>query len=471
MSCPNATVSPIQDELAAHLKRRDSVAALAILEKDPSLAKACDREGKTPLHVACEEQVMPVIDWLLERYANPRKEDLKGRAPLESAAVDWKAFESRVSTGRSPESRKSYCRSFPEIARKLLRHGARMSPRIAAALGDLEYLREWYPKSKCAGFWGDPAVLRITVAYSQMKALKLLLDLGYDPNERVRLPAVEEEVYSSGDPLLSACGYGEYEIAKTLLEYGADPNANVYATGTATNWAAGSGDDRMFQLLKSYGGRCSAGTIGQQRDIEGAKQLLEQNSDETTLRQLLHAAAGGGSPEIVSLCLSKLPWDKTDRRLNQVIFKPLDQTNHAPYSQRPQAFDRSTYPECLRLLLSHGANVNAVDTRGCSLMHHIAARGECWGVKVMTEPERLEFARIALEFTPDMSGRDNLLKSTPLGWACRWGRLELVELLLSHGVSTEEPDAEPWATPLAWATKMNHPKMAALLQAHLPNRS
>jgi hypothetical protein len=28
---------------------------------------------------------------------------------------------------------------------------------------------------------------------------------------------------------------------------------------------------------------------------------------------------------------------------------------------------------------------------------------------------------------------DESLKSTPLGWACRWGRVALVELLLARG--------------------------------------
>jgi ankyrin repeat protein len=60
--------------------------------------------------------------------------------------------------------------------------------------------------------------------------------------------------------------------------------------------------------------------------------------------------------------------------------------------------------------------------------------------------------------------RDNLLKSTPLGWACRWGRVELVALLLARGADRVEADAEPWATPRAWAKKSGRDDVLALLE-------
>ena len=62
--------------------------------------------------------------------------------------------------------------------------------------------------------------------------------------------------------------------------------------------------------------------------------------------------------------------------------------------------------------------------------------------------------------------RDDLLRSTPLGWACRWGRVELVTLLLERGADPVEADAEPWATPLAWAEKMGHDPVLAVLREH-----
>ena len=83
----------------------------------------------------------------------------------------------------------------------------------------------------------------------------------------------------------------------------------------------------------------------------------------------------------------------------------------------------------------------------------------------MKPEERLAFARAALDAGARLDLRDHLLKSTPLGWACRWGREDLVRLLLERGADPAETDAEPWATPLAWAEKKGHTTISALLRA------
>ena len=63
-----------------------------------------------------------------------------------------------------------------------------------------------------------------------------------------------------------------------------------------------------------------------------------------------------------------------------------------------------------------------------------------------------------------LDSRDEWSKSTPLGVACREGRIELVKLFLEHGADPVEADAGPWATPLAWAEKMKHADVLALLR-------
>ena len=110
----------------------------------------------------------------------------------------------------------------------------------------------------------------------------------------------------------------------------------------------------------------------------------------------------------------------------------------------------------MEILLKRGI-VNVPSQFGETALHYAAAR------HLPSESTRVRFAAMLLDHRARLDTRDALLQSTPLGWACRWGRKELVELLLARGASPNEPDAEPWDSPLAWAAKMNHPDVAALL--------
>jgi ankyrin repeat protein len=84
----------------------------------------------------------------------------------------------------------------------------------------------------------------------------------------------------------------------------------------------------------------------------------------------------------------------------------------------------------------------------------------------VSDADRARFASMLLDSGARLDLRDDLLKSTPLGWACRWGRKKLAELLIARGARIDEPDAEPWATPKAWAEKMGRDAILAALSEH-----
>jgi hypothetical protein len=101
-------------------------------------------------------------------------------------------------------------------------------------------------------------------------------------------------------------------------------------------------------------------------------------------------------------------------------------------------------------------DANIVGSFGRTILHEIAAMRD-W----TTEDEVIAFGRAALEAGARSDGRGDILKSTPLGWAWRSGRIKLVRL---HGArSCPARDAETWAQPLAWAQKIGHGKIASLL--------
>src|SRR5262249_50809622 len=116
--------------------------------------------------------------------------------------------------------------------------------------------------------------------------------------------------------------------------------------------------------------------------------------------------------------------------------------------------------ESFKLILDHGINPDSGDVPGkggFTMLHNLATDH-------IDEPTRVHRATMLLDAGASLKRRDPTLKSTPLGWACRWGRRGLVELYLNRGADPQETDAEPWAMPLAWAKKGGHHEIIELLQ-------
>jgi ankyrin repeat protein len=113
MSCPNATISPVQEQINTAIRKGGNAAAIRLLKADGSLIQAYDREGATPLHIAAEEANEEMVEWLLNRRANVHKQDVHGWTPLDRAAL-------------AADPRNEHARRFPAIARRLLEQGAEM---------------------------------------------------------------------------------------------------------------------------------------------------------------------------------------------------------------------------------------------------------------------------------------------------------------------------------------------------------
>jgi len=73
-------------------------------------------------------------------------------------------------------------------------------------------------------------------------------------------------------------------------------------------------------------------------------------------------------------------------------------------------------------------------------------------------------ARLLLDHGAAIDAIDDEYCSTPLGVAARWGRRDIVTLLLARGADPNASGA-PWSTPLAWARKKGHADVEAALRA------
>jgi ankyrin repeat protein len=445
LSCPNATISPVQDQITAAIVQRDNPTAIRLLTEDGSLIHACDREGASPLHIASQSGNEEMAAWLLDHRAGVRrqdinKQDIHGLTPLDRAAL-------------SADPRNDGAKRFPTIARLLLAHGAEVTLHAAVALADEPHIRELIaanPKSlRHIGPYGG--LLSLAVNHGHIEIAHLLLDLGADADERTTLHEVEEPTLSWGQPLSYAALANQYAIVELLLDRGADPNANVYASGWPLQKAWNHEDGAVKRLLLDRGAKPQPYMVAEMHDVDEARRLLSADPDEHTIQELLWSAAGHGCPAIVELALPHLHWPLDDPRWHWVLIQPIRDVHDNP----PGDEDFFT---AMSLLLQHGISPN-LTRMGQTPLHFTAARqGAISGL------QRARFAAMLHDHGARLDLRDDILKSTPLGWACRWGRTELTQTLIARGAPIDEPDAESWATPKAWAQKMHHEAILTLLE-------
>lgn len=276
MSCPNATISPVQDQINVAISNGDNATAIRLLNSDRSLIRACDRNGATPLHVAAEETNSELIAWLLEKGAGARKEDLNGLTPLDRAAL-------------AADPRNQSAERFPAVAGLLLQHGADLTVRAAVALGDTTRVRELIHATPRLMQEISPGggLLTLAVIHGQIEAVRLLLDLGADVDERIVLKELEEQTPSWGMPLWYAALAGRADITKLLLDRGADPNANVYASGWPLRNAWVHKHEEVKQLLLERGANIHPYMVAEFHDIAAAKRLLATDPSEEVVHELV----------------------------------------------------------------------------------------------------------------------------------------------------------------------------------------
>jgi uncharacterized protein len=102
-------------------------------------------------------------------------------------------------------------------------------------------------------------------------------------------------------------------------------------------------------------------------------------------------------------------------------------------------------------LMDNGMNPNHMNWQHVTLLHDMALRGN------------IPKARLLLDHGADINAVDEEYRSTPLGLAARWGHAKMVAFLLERGADPNKA-AAPWATPLAWARKKGFGMIASDLE-------
>jgi ankyrin repeat protein len=452
--------------LAAAIRDGDLEGVRGMLTARPELVNVdqAENDERKPLHIAVLARQPAIVRLLMQRGADPHCGIWPHRGATGALTMaDERGDVEMAAIIRDEESRRAQVRPAsldPETRDALsaaFRDGDETTARDAIATGNAEWLRARHAEGRLADQRG---LVTHAVKLQRPEMLALLLELGLDPDERGRVGGLDEDVPTWGSPLRDAVIAGRRDLAQILLEHGANPDTNVYAASSALYEAHKRGDEQTQQLLERRGARFGPGFVGELGLTDQAAALLAAEAASgphaagqasPVARELIWGALGGPSPEIVRLALPHVDWPRGDGQWHGLLENGLYLRPHS---------DRRRHLEAFRLVLDRcGPDVRS--RRGTTLLHEVtAARGG------LTADDRIAYATVLLDAGARLDLRDDLLESTPLGWACRWGRIELVRLFIGRGADPLEADARPWARPAAWARKKQHDDVLAVLRAH-----
>jgi hypothetical protein len=171
----------------------------------------------------------------------------------------------------------------------------------------------------------------------------------------------------------------------------------------------------------------SVGILAYYGDIRAAERLFSDNPALADDSEALENAARNGHEEFVRLML-----------------------RYQPDLPKRVAFVAKTR-DLTELLFARGMDPSLPDWLLITPLHRFAERGD------------IESAAIFVDHGANLHARDEDIRSTPLGWAAKFGRTLVVEFLLRRGAKPALPDDPPWATPLAWAISRGHVDIVRVL--------
>jgi ankyrin repeat protein len=194
-----------------------------------------------------------------------------------------------------------------------------------------------------------------------------------------------------------------------------------------------NGDQKMLELLWSYGGARPVHLLAAFNDLETAAAVFAANPKLADDPEAFANAASDGHETFVRLMLRYQPDLPT-----RVTFP----------GWAPSAKTR----ELNELLFARGMRPSEGDWLGITPLHEFARKGD------------IEKAALFLDHGANIEARDEDICSRPLGWAAKFGQQAMVEFLLHRGASKIASDDPAWATPRAWAVRRGHAEVAELLR-------
>jgi ankyrin repeat protein len=238
--------------------RRNDAAIVDLLIDAGADARASNRYGITPLHIAASLGTAPLVERLLKAGADPNTPTPEGETPLMAAARSGvvPAVKALLAAGADVPAKESWrgqdalmwaaAEGHADVVRALIEAGASVQTRSRAGFTPLLFaVREGHVGVARAllDAKADPndatrdgtAALIVATINGRFETAAALLDYGAKPNPPdVRGSALHVLAWLrtpgwplSGPPLILSDRMDSLELAKRLLERGADPNIRV----------------------------------------------------------------------------------------------------------------------------------------------------------------------------------------------------------------------------------------------------
>lgn len=433
------------------------------LNQDAELINATNKGGETALFKAIDRGDLSLVLELLDRGADIDHRAADGSRPIHHClAHSWKVPDEMYKT-------------YAILAGALLARGAAYDLWVACGVGDVEGAKRFINacedktqlcKSKVP-FWEDydnPLVVACFQGHTPI--VQLLIDAGADPDAPFEMDVAGEKVKQWGHPLWYAANRGHYELVKLLIENGANPNTAVYASGNAVCWAYQYGHKCVADLMFQHGAVADLLSYLLTNNLPAIAERLHRANKEH--KGLLDDAVTAGNLDMVTVALRDNPEYDEAKGFN-LLEAAVRGWRLGNLKINNEGFDRRDSITILDMLLEYGIDPNLRNPRdkrfNFTILHHLAGKSCNPVIYGHTAEEVVEFARTLLNHGADINAMEDKLKSTPLGWAARFGQKKLVEFLLDCGADPNLAGS-PWATPLAWAEKRGHTEIAEILRKH-----